>query len=248
MADLAQENSPQPPSSMRRIIEIGEHSIFVPGLVNGGYVLDVGANRGRFGRDVSARFPVKVWAIEANPVLAAMLRKEDLDVVECALGATDGPVKFHVGINDEASSTRIPSSADVQLVVKQSVRVVMKTLENVLDELQISSLTCVKLDIEGGEVDVIESVGPVARQLCPQWTVEFHDDSQFRLCAANEVDSAIATMVTAGFSVLIRNWPSRTNVLFLDRRALAIGWIDWLGLKFRYQYFALLWRKFVGLR
>jgi FkbM family methyltransferase len=233
---------------MRRIVEIGEHSVYAPGLAAGGAVLDAGANRGRFSNEIAAKFPVKVFAIEANPALAAALRLQGLQVTACALGAKEGSAIFHIGTNDEASSTRAPGAGGAHLVIRESVEVAAKTLESVLSEMKISGLACVKLDIEGSEVDVLNAVGSAARRISPQWTVEFHDDPQFRLCEAKEVDCAIATMLRAGFSVLIRNWPSRTNVLFVDRRALAIGWLDWIAMKIRYQYLALIWRKLAGLR
>ena len=61
---------------MRKIREITEHSLYVPGLQDGGSVLDVGANRGRFGSAIAAAFPVRVISIEANPILAALLRQK----------------------------------------------------------------------------------------------------------------------------------------------------------------------------
>jgi FkbM family methyltransferase len=233
---------------MKRIREIGEHSVYVPGLQDGGSVLDVGANRGRFGSAIAAEFPVRVISIEANPILAALLKQKGIQVVECALGATDGSVDFNIGHNDEASSIRTPAARNAHLIVKETVHVDMKALKSVLYEHTISDVACVKLDIEGGEIDVLMSVGAYASQIAPQWTVEFHDGPEFQLCKATEVDAAIAAMRSAGFSVLVRNWPACTNVLFLKRDALSIGLFEWVALKIRYQYVAVVWRKCLGLR
>jgi FkbM family methyltransferase len=228
---------------MRKIIEISDHSIYAPGLQMGGHVLDAGANKGRFGTEAAKKFPITVHFLEANPVLAASLRSQGFCVVECALGAAEGSIAFNIGTNDEASSTRVPDG-DAHLVIKEIVSVSMKTMNSVLSEIGVSHLACVKLDIEGEEVDVLRSVGPIARQISPQWTVEFHDDPEFKLRKSGEVDAAIATMTSAGFSVLVRNWPSRTNVLFVDRRVLQLGRLEWLAIKFRYQLFAYFWRKY----
>jgi FkbM family methyltransferase len=225
----------------RSIIEIGEHSVYGPGLARGGMVLDAGANRGRFSREIAARFPVSTCAIEANPTLADALREDGMHVLDGALAAASGRVTFNIGTNDEASSTRAPKQRG-HLVVKERVEVRARTLMELLGELALARVACVKLDIEGAEVDVVQSLGPSARDLCPQWTIEFHDDEEFQLCDREEVDAAIATMTKAGFSALSRNWPSRTNVLFLDRRALSIGLLAWFILKFRYQYLAVVWR------
>jgi FkbM family methyltransferase len=232
---------------MRRIREISEHSVYVPGLKSG-VVLDVGANKGRFGCGMAAAFPVRVISVEANPNLARLLRQQGIEVIECALGAREGPEHFNIGYNEEASSIRTPQGPNAHLVIRQTVHIAMKTLKTLLVEQKVSRATCVKLDIEGAEIDVLMSVGASANEIAPQWTVEFHDGPEFQLCKAADVDAVIAAMKSVGFSVLIRNWPARTNVLFVNRDALSVGLLEWAVLKIRYQYLAVVWRKFCGLR
>ena len=234
-------------TGMRRIREIAEHSVYVPGLQSG-VVLDVGANKGRFGDAITELFPVRVISVEANPSLANLLRHRATQVIECALGARDGPELFNVGYNDEASSIRTPQGPNGHLVVRQTVHVAMKTLKTLLVEQDVSRLACIKLDIEGAEIDVLMSLGIFAREIAAQWTVEFHDEPEYQLCNAVDVDAAIAAMKSVGFSVIVRNWPIRTNVLFLNRDALAIGLLEWVALKVRYQYLAVVWRKLLGMR
>jgi hypothetical protein len=125
---------------MRRIIELGEHSVFVPGLQKGGWALDAGANRGRFGAQVTAIFPVEAIYIEANPALAAMLRQQGRNVVDCALGGADGSVVLNIGENDEASSVRLLAAEGRHLVVKESVKVTSKTLNTILAETKVTRL------------------------------------------------------------------------------------------------------------
>jgi FkbM family methyltransferase len=233
---------------VRKIIEIGEHSVFVPGLQKGGWVLDAGANRGRFGAEVSSNFPVRVIQIEPNPALADLLRQQGRNVIGCALGTQDGSTVLNIGTNDEASSIRLPAGEGSHLVVKASVRVAAKSLDTILGEIDVQRFAFVKLDIEGAETDVLAMAGPAAAQISPQWTVEFHDGDACKICTPAEVDAAIASMRNGGFNVLIRNWPSRSNVLFVDRRALSIGPFEWLGIKFRYQYVARLWRILRGIK
>ncbi len=189
------------------------------------------------------RFPVQTIAIEANPGLAAILRGAKLRVAECALGAANGTTTFYLGENDEASSVRVPSVEGAHLKVKEAVVVEVKTFLAIIDEENLAGISCVKLDIEGAEVEVLPAVAPVAGEISPQWTVEFHDEPEFGLCSKEEVDTAIHSMQENGFSVLVRNWPARTNVLFLDRRQLGISRFVWFWVKWRYQWFAFLWRK-----
>lgn len=232
---------------MRKISEIAEHSIYRPGLLTG-WILDVGANKGRFSQAIEMQFPVSVMCVEANPELAQALKGLGLRVAECALGSTDGTTQFHVGTNDEASSVRMPLGSGVHLKVKDSLSVTMKSLVTVMNEQKLSHFSCVKLDIEGAEIDVLTSVAGMAEKISAQWTVEFHDADDLKLCTRVEVDNAIHSMRNNGFSVLVRNWPSRSNVLFLNRPALSIGIVQWLGMKIRYQYIAVLWRQCIAIR
>jgi hypothetical protein len=119
----------------------------------------------------------------------------------------------------------------------------VKTLSEIIAVEKLSGVSCVKLDIEGAEVEVLPAVAPVAKKISPQWTVEFHDEPEFGLCSKEEVDEAIRSMQANGFSVLVRNWPARTNVLFLDRRQLLISRFVWCWTKLRYQWLAFFWRK-----
>ena len=132
-------------------------------------------------------------------------------------------------------------------MVKETVPVLVRPLFDILADTGTSRLACAKLDIEGGEIEVLRAVAGQAPKISPQWTVEFHDDPEFGLCTRAEVDGAVVAMRQSGFSVLIRNWPSRTNTLFLDRKALRIGLFEWWSIKFRYQYLAWLWRKWLGI-
>ena len=224
-------------------MEIGEHSVWTPGLAAGGCVVDAGANHGQFSMEAMRQFPVQTMAIEANPGLAAMLRAAKLRVVECALGAANGTTTFYLGKNDEASSVRVPRVDGAHLKVKEAVVVEVKTIAAIIEKEMLAKIACVKLDIEGAEVEVLPTVASVAREIGPQWTVEFHDEPEFGLCSKEEVDTAIRWMQESGFSVLVRNWPARTNVLFLDRRQLGISRFVWFWIKWRYQWFAFLWRK-----
>jgi FkbM family methyltransferase len=228
---------------MRIISEVGEHSVWVPGLKGGGYVVDAGANRGSFSLELMRLFPVQCMAIEANPRLAAILRTDNLRVADCALGAANGTTTFHLGENDETSSIRKPISDEAHLKTKEVVLVHVRTLRAIIAEERLAEICCVKLDIEGAEVEVLPEVAPLAREISPEWTVEFHDEPEFALCSKQEVDRAIQSMRESGFSVLVRNWPARTNVLFLDRRKLGISPPVWFWIKLRYQWCAFLWRK-----
>lgn len=232
---------------MRSICEVGEHSIMPVGLHEGAIVIDAGANHGFFSNACKTQFRLEPVLIEANPELAIALRNSKMRVVECALGQSNGSTIFHIGSNDESSSVRKPNCANGHLQIKGEVEVRVRNLPTIIQEEELSDIVLVKLDIEGAEIEVLQGIAPTASKISPQWTVEFHDDPEFGLCSKAEVDSIIYSMKQNGFSVLIRNWPSRTNVLFVDRKQLKITTFKWLFVKLRYQVIAFLWRKFKRL-
>lgn len=209
--------------------------------------MDAGANRGEFSKRFAKIFPVSTIAIEANPDLVKTLRASNVSVLECALGSSNGTRVFYIGVNDEASSVRKPTIPGAHLQIKRDVIVQVKSIGAIIEENNLTGIVCVKLDIEGSEVEVLAAVAPLAKTISPQWTVEFHDEAQFGLCSKAEVDEVLRLMRECGFSILSRNWPARTNVLFLDRGHLKIGPMAWFWLKLRYEWFAYLWRKVIGI-
>jgi len=71
---------------------IHTHTIYTPPLGADAVVLDLGAYRGEFAQEMSARYGGTYYLVEANPVLAEALRMEgSFPVWHCAVAATEGP-------------------------------------------------------------------------------------------------------------------------------------------------------------
>jgi FkbM family methyltransferase len=225
---------------MRMIAEIEGHSFYPPAMR--GLVVDGGANKGAFSKAVLSLFDVQVIAVEANPLLAERLRAEGLCVEECALGAVNGTVQFNIARDDECSSVIPPSADNRVLKVVERVAVPMRTLEDILTQHGQTRPCCVKLDIEGGEMAVLDGLAERARAIAPQWTIEFHDHPDFDMFNRSDVDGILRRMKGIGFSILYRDWPDRMDVLLIDRKAIGIGLLQWVLIKLRYQFLARLGR------
>lgn len=229
-------------TKVRKIGEFEGHSVLVPGIDRGNLLLDLGSNHGRFLAAICERFSLDAVAVEPNPALASELRSRGYKVVDAAIGASDGYAEFQVGQNDESSSLREPLHAGTHLQVERTVPVRTVRFATLLWETGLDRVGLIKVDVEGAEIDLFNSLTPRELHVSPQWTVEFHDDAEFGLCSRAEVDGAIRRMTKSGFSVLVRNWPSRSNVLFVDRRRLEISWLQWAMILLRYQWIAWVWR------
>lgn len=121
-------------------------------------VLDVGAHIGTFAMSCHARWPTAhVACCEPEPTNIALLLKNAWFAVSVpvAIGYGDGLSWWDgsaIGTADSVLAKTPPSAAH-----RAGPTVLVRTVENVLDYLGWDSVDLLKLDIEGGEFDVLES-------------------------------------------------------------------------------------------
>src|SRR5205823_9608537 len=90
----------------------------------------------------------------------------------CALTSQSGEVDLFVpGSWDVYSSLR--ADGVVEGVVDHSYKVKARTLDDVVDELALSRVDLVKIDIEGGELDVLKSAPKLLSVLRPYIITEY---------------------------------------------------------------------------
>ena len=148
-------------------------------LKPGGTFIDCGANVGYFSIQAGALVGKSgtVVAIEANPetykLLERNLRANHFGLpVHCALTSQPGEVELFVpGAWDVYSSLR--ADGVVEGVVDHSYKVRARTLDDVINELNLSRVDLVKIDIEGGELDVLRSAPKLLNVLRPYIITEY---------------------------------------------------------------------------
>lgn len=171
------------------------HTFLKNFLSANGKVMDLGMHKGDFAKVICGRYGCSVVGVEANPALASTLRGLDgLSCKNAAISAADGSVKFAIIENDlEASkivSESIPLSKTVVVVPSVS-------LATFFQEVNVTQLELLKMDIEGAELDVIETTDPRIFQRCKQITIEFHS---FLYPADKErVERVVSLLSTFGF-------------------------------------------------
>ena len=208
--------------SMHRFATYRGHSVLVrPLRANPPLVLDLGANRGDFSREVEAEFGGEFRLVEANPSLVAKIRATaSFQVLHAAVGGTNEAVVFNIAANDEGSSVlALPESSAYNSVRTGTVEVEQVTLEElVLAETRPVDL--VKLDIEGAEVAALCGLSSAALGSLAQITVEFHCDPWFGFGGSDEVERLVSRCKRSGFVVLDFSAPRRMDVLLLNRGIL----------------------------
>ena len=128
-------------------------------------VVDVGANRGQFSLDVRRAAPnSRVLAFEPLGPEAGMYRSilgktKAYALHEVALGAVAGSVEFHVSAARDSSSLLpigerqnqlFPGTREVSME-----QVTVRTLDEYIGEIGERTPSLLKLDVQGGELDVL---------------------------------------------------------------------------------------------
>ncbi len=149
-------------------------------LEPGATFVDCGANIGYF--SVLAGHLVgpsgRVVAIEANPatrrLLETNLKANGLGVpVACALVAETGEVTLFVPREGGDVYSCLRTGGLVQGTEVEAIRVPGRTLDDVVSSMELDRLDLLKIDIEGGELDVLQSARHVLRYLRPVVVCEY---------------------------------------------------------------------------
>lgn len=141
--------------------------------------IDCGANVGYFSVQAGALVGShgQVIAIEANPRTFKLLERNLLanhfgTPVHCALTSQTGEVElFMPGDWDVYSSLR--ADGLVEGHADQSFKVAARTLDEVVSDLALKKVDLVKVDIEGGELDVLRSAPKLLSTLRPLIIAEY---------------------------------------------------------------------------
>ena len=223
---------------MNRSFESFRGHTFLPFLLHEPVVLDLGANRGDFSKNLSEKFGCTYHMVEANPELYAKLQEGGFFRAQwCAVTAREGTVRFNVARNDEGSSVlNLPPASIYNCVLDRQVEVPAKTLAMIVRELGLKHIDLLKIDIEGAELEVLAGVDPELMHSVRQMTVEFHGGSEFGFGLSREVEAVIARIEGIGFDWFDFSRPNRTDVLFLNRAAYDLSRGERTWWKLRYEY------------
>jgi FkbM family methyltransferase len=196
------------------------HSSFGALLVQPAVVADFGAHRGEFFAALKAEYPVsRALLVEAEPVLAESLKEtfgNEADVLHAALvGANRGAtIIFTRSTHPEASS--IFSERVGIYSVENQVKVPTVDFAEALRHLG-GRVDLAKLDVEGAEVEVLQTARPSDLAACGQLTVEFHRQPATR----RDIARLCQRLRCEGYGIVNASWPYVDDVLFVNLRRIA---------------------------
>jgi FkbM family methyltransferase len=108
-------------------------------------------------------------ATRANARLNGLARVE---VHHCAAGAQSGEAE--VIVTQDPLWTRLASVGEHPLEVRRE-RVAVTSLDDLVQRLALPAVDVVKIDVEGGELDVVAGMGRVLAERRPFVIAEMHD-------------------------------------------------------------------------
>jgi len=164
-----------------------EHDVIFDLLHKIGYspknILDIGANIGLFAFGAFAAFPTsRIHAYEPHPeIFLALERNKELAngrivASQIALGASCEYMRFHPGgpININRSSGSHLFNDDHWKDPDDSILVECSTVDNQVNELGLSFVNFIKIDVEGFEMDVLNGANDAIARFDPIIFLEFN--------------------------------------------------------------------------
>jgi FkbM family methyltransferase len=168
---------PNVPDSMERLMRPGRDALtgkWVNGLVpNADLIIDIGANVGQSLMLFKSVYPdAQYIGLEPNPVCSAVVCRlialnglEDCRIYTTGIGPSlsTGELLISRGHMDDPRATLV---ADYRpgAAACRSLPIISMRLQDLVPGLALSSQTIIKIDVEGYEADVLESLGDLVGQ------------------------------------------------------------------------------------
>lgn len=187
------------------------HTFLKNYLHRNGVIIDLGMNKGDFARTMRARYGCSIIGVEANPVLASQNR--DLNGITCrnaAMAGCDGSVRFLINEENSEASSIVADETPISSTV---ITIPSISLSTLFREAKAEQIDLLKIDIEGAELDVIETTDPEVLRQCAQIAVEFH--AFIYPSHTERIEKIIALLASLGFYHIDFS-TEKNDVLFIN--------------------------------
>ena len=199
------------------VTTVNEHTFVKRHIRASSVVVDLGGNEGNFSRLMNARFGCTCYTVEPMPALfAGLARGPKLHAFNLAIAGENGPLTFFTSTDPTAGSLlHRPDVPDGQITV-QGV-----TLDRFVRDNNIKRIDLLKMDIEGAEVAVFESLSDETLKKVRQISIEFHDFMP-EVMSTQDVKRIRQKLERAGYRCLPWKMRSNFDVLFVRRELVSL--------------------------
>lgn len=184
-----------------------------PDLDESSIVFDIGGFEGNFAHAINEKYGCKVYAFEPHPrfyeISVARFSSND-KVVPLNYGLSDTNGVFTLSDSADGSSFLNPNSVD-----EERIECEVRDILNVLEELEISEIDLVKINIEGGEYPLLlHMASQSALALVKEYQIQFHDFIDDAESMRDEITAALSETheQTWCYTFVWENWKRRTSV------------------------------------
>ncbi|AFZ34374.1 methyltransferase FkbM family [Stanieria cyanosphaera PCC 7437] len=209
----------------KELVSIRGHHFYTRFINENSNIIDLGSHLGQFSEQVSKKFKCKCFAVEAFPDLFKKIKETELiKKFNYAISISDEPVSFNISDNLEANHISKFSSNNTQTIVVQGI-----TFENFIKKYNIKYIDLLKVDIEGAEIDLFNSISDESLKKIKQITIEFHD---FVFPIEKEVNLIIKRLSVLGFYPINFSLRTKEDFLFINRKLCKFSFFDFLFTKY----------------
>lgn len=215
----------------RGLIYLRNHHFLADPLGPESIVVDLGAHLGEFSLQVHQAFGCRCVAVEANPTLFDQIAASDgIQKLQCAVVPNDGPVSFTIDANPEGGHLASDGRAGLETLTVPGL-----TLESIKRRMAIPAIDLLKMDVEGSEFDLFDSLSDAALEALPQITVEFHDFIAALNCRGR-VEHTKRRLMDLGFACVVFSRANHGDVLFINRRHYRASKLQWFYIEHMARY------------
>ena len=207
--------------------EIREHHFIASSLTPNSTVIDLGAYLGEFSEKINKFYGCYVFAFEANPTtFQRTYHNNKVKKFNFIVSDYNGNTNLFLADNPEGHSTyRSHKDANGSSVSMPSIR-----LDSFIHKEQIKKIHLLKVDIEGSEIQLFNSMSDKLLTSIDQITVEFHDFIS-ELNHKEDVLKIKKRLYDIGFYEIVFVYPNK-DVLFINKHAKIITPLSFYTLKY----------------
>jgi FkbM family methyltransferase len=214
-----------------RIARVQDHSFLAAPIRRGSTVIDLGMNTGQFAATMMSVFGCSVVGVEpARALFDRIPRLPGLTAERAAITRRGESAEFFLSANPLAGTT------DKRLSEPGASRIEVPgtTLADILDRHGVERTPLVKVDIEGGEIPMLDSASFETLRRVDQFTIEFHDFLD--PAQAADVRRVTQRLQAAGFAHMTFSSRNNMDVLFVNRARIPFTPLHRCAVAIMYKY------------
>lgn len=187
--------------------------------LHGSMIIDAGAHRCEFAYMMASKYGARVIALEPNSALPVNHSHQQIRLLRAALAVVDGQGSLFIDDNLEASSIIHEGASHNN--DRAGAPCEFRSIRSLITEFNIDRIGLLKLDIEGAEFGVVESIDEDIALLIDQITIEFHPAAPTS-AELPPIENAILHLKGLGFQMFRSSHTGYGDILFLNSRSFEI--------------------------